>query len=71
MSFAGLDGALPCALPRVVGLTLAHGRRALVAAGFRVGKVTYRRSAKVGRGRVISQRRVVSAVALVVSSGPG
>ncbi len=71
VSFAGLDGALPCALPRVVGLTLASARRALVAAGFRLGKVTQRRSAKVGRGRVISQRRLAWTVSLVVSSGRG
>ena len=71
VSFAGLDGALPCTLPSVVGLTLAGARRALVAAGFRVGKVTYLRSAKVRRGRVISQRRVASTVTLVVSSGRG
>jgi Ca2+-binding RTX toxin-like protein len=71
VSFAGLDGALPCTLPRVVGLTLARARRALAAAGFRVGKVTYRRSAKVRRGRVISQRRLASTVSLVVSSGAG
>jgi hypothetical protein len=71
VSFAGLDGALPCALPRVVGLTLARARRALVAAGFRVGKVTHRRSTKVRRGTVISQRRLPSTVSLVVSSGPG
>jgi Ca2+-binding RTX toxin-like protein len=71
VSFAGLDGALPCALPRVVGLTLARARQALAAAGFRVGKVTYRRSARIRRGRVISQRRLASTVSLVVSSGPG
>lgn len=69
VTFAGLDGALPCTLPRVVGLTLARARRALVAAGFRIGKVTYRRSAKVRRGNVISQRRLASTVSLVVSSG--
>ena len=69
VTFSGLDGALPCALPRVVGLTLARARSALAAAGFRLGNVTYRRSAKVARGRVISQRRLVSSVALVVSSG--
>ena len=71
LTFAGLDGPLPCALPKVVGLTLAQARRALVAAGFRVGKVTQRRSAKVRRGRVILQRRLGSTVSLVVSSGPG
>jgi hypothetical protein len=71
VSFAGLDGALPCALPKVVGLTLAQARRALVAAGFRVGKVTVRRSPWVRRGRVISQRRLAWTVSLVVSSGPG
>jgi hypothetical protein len=71
VTFAGLDGALPCALPRVVGLTLVRARRALVAAGFRVGRVSYLRSAKVRRGNVISQRRVGSTVALVVSSGRG
>ncbi len=71
VTFAGLDGALPCALPKVVGLTLAQARRALVAAGFRVGKVTHRRSPRVRRGRVISQRRVGWTVSLVVSSGSG
>ena len=71
ISFAGLDGALPCALPQVVGLSLARARRALVAAGFRVGKIGYRCSAKVRRGNVISQRRVDDTVLLVVSSGPG
>ena len=71
IAFTGLDGALPCALPKVVGLTLSSARRALVAAGFRVGKVAYRRSAKVRRGRVISQRLVASTVTLVVSSGRG
>ncbi len=71
VTFAGLDGALPCALPRVVGLTLARARRALAAAGFRLGKVTQRRSAKVGRGKVISQRRLAWTVSLVVSSGRG
>lgn len=71
VTFAGLDGALPCTLPKVVGLTLPQARRALVAAGFRVGKVTHRRSARVRRGKVISQRRLASTVSLVVSSGPG
>jgi Ca2+-binding RTX toxin-like protein len=71
ISFAGLDGALPCALPQVVGLTLARARSALVAAGFRVGRVGYRRSTKVRRGNVISQRRVRDTVLLVVSSGRG
>src|SRR5918995_907858 len=71
ISFAGLDGALPCALPQVVGLSLARARRALVAAGFRVAKIGYRCSAKVRRGNVISQRRVDDTVLLVVSSGPG
>jgi hypothetical protein len=70
VSFAGLDGALPCTLPRVVGLTLARARLALAAAGFRVGKVTYQRSGKVRRGKVISQRRLPSTISLVVSSGP-
>ena len=71
LSFAGLDGALPCSLPKLVGLTLARARHALAAAGFRVGKVTHRRSAKIGRGRVISHRRLGSTISLVVSSGPG
>jgi Ca2+-binding RTX toxin-like protein len=71
VTFAGLDGALPCALPRVVGLTLARARRALVAAGFRVGRVSYVRSTRVRRGNVIAQRRVGSTVALIVSSGRG
>lgn len=71
VTFAGLDGPLPCALPRVVGLTLARARRLLVAAGFRVGKVSYRRSATVRRGNVVLQRRVGSTVSLVVSSGRG
>ena len=71
LSFAGLDGPLPCALPRVVGQTLARARRALVGAGFRVGRVAYKRSATVRRGSVISQRRVGDTVHLVVSSGRG
>jgi Ca2+-binding RTX toxin-like protein len=71
VTFAGLDGPLPCALPKVVGLTLARARRALAAAGFRVGRVTYRRSASIGRGKVIAQRRSGAVVALVVSSGRG
>ena len=71
ISFAGVDGALPCALPRVVGLTLARARRTLVAAGFRVARVSYRHSVKVRRGNVVSQRRVDQTVFLVVSSGRG
>jgi hypothetical protein len=71
VTFAGLDGPLPCALPRVVGLTLARARRLLVAAGFRVGEVSYRRSTKVRRGNVVTQRRLGSTVSLVVSSGRG
>ena len=71
VTFAGLDGPLPCALPKVVGLTLARARRALAAAGFRVGRVTYRRSASIGRGKVIAQRRSGAVIALVVSSGRG
>jgi Ca2+-binding RTX toxin-like protein len=71
VTFAGLDGPLPCALPKVVGQTLARARRALAAAGFRVGRVTYRRSASIGRGKVIAQRRSGAVVALVVSSGRG
>lgn len=71
LTFAGLDGPLPCALPKVVGLMLARARRALVAAGFRVGRVTYRRSASIGRGKVIAQRRSGGVIALVVSSGRG
>ena len=76
IAFSGLDGALPCAakvVPRVVGLSLARARRALAAAGFRVGRVTYRRSASVRRGLVLAQRPVAgppgTAVSLVVSSG--
>ncbi len=71
VTFAGLDGALPCVLPKVAGLTLVSARRAVVAAGFRVGAVTHRRSTKVRRGRVISLRRTGATVALVVSSGRG
>jgi hypothetical protein len=71
VTFVGLDGTLPCVLPKVAGLSLVSARRALSAAGFRVGRVTYRRSTKVRRGRVISLRRTGATIALVVSSGRG
>jgi hypothetical protein len=71
VAFAGLDGALPCVLPRLGGLTVGAARRAVARAGLRVVKVTYRRSAKVRRGRVISARRTGATVALLVSSGRG
>lgn len=84
LTFSGIDGALPCtstarkAVPRVVGMPLASARRVLVAAGFRVGAIRHERSRSVRRGAVISQRPlpaasvpVGTAIALVVSSGPG
>lgn len=81
VSFAGIDGALPCApraLPRVVGMALTRARRVLTAAGFRIGKITYRRSITVRRGAVIGQQPaaakrlpVASTVSLIVSSGRG
>jgi RTX calcium-binding nonapeptide repeat (4 copies) len=71
IDFAGLDAPLPCVLPRVVGLTLAAARRAVVAAGLRVGRITHRRSTAVRRGRVLAVRRSGVTVSLVVSSGRG
>jgi hypothetical protein len=73
--FSGVRGRLACAVravPRVVGLSLVRARRALAAAGFKVGKVAYRRSPR--RGVVLSQShrraRVGSAVGLVVGARP-
>jgi hypothetical protein len=65
-----------CAVPRVVGTSLAAARRALVAAHCSVGRVTKAYSPKVRRGRVMDQSprprtrlRRGGAVRLVVSRG--
>jgi uncharacterized delta-60 repeat protein len=50
-------GALaPCKVPNVRGMRLAPARASITRANCKVGKVTRKRSARVKKGRVISQR---------------
>ena len=65
-----------CVVPNLKRKTLAAAKKALLKANCRLGKVTKRRSTKVGRGRVISQspkagaRRAARAkVSVVLSRG--
>jgi PASTA domain/Divergent InlB B-repeat domain len=65
-----------CVVPRVKGKRLAAAKRAIARAGCRIGKVRKAFSAKVRRGRVISQKprpkatiAVTSPVTLTVSKG--
>jgi hypothetical protein len=43
-------------VPNVLGKRLKAAKHAIKAAGFRVGKITFRFSAKAKKGRVISQK---------------
>lgn len=65
-----------CVVPRLVGKKLAAARQALAKAACGVGRVTGRKSARVAKGRVISQtpragltRPKGTKVSLVVSTG--
>ncbi|MGH3015577.1 MAG: PASTA domain-containing protein, partial [Gaiellaceae bacterium] len=62
------------AVPKVTKLTLAAARKALTKRGFKVGKVTYKRSTTVPTGRAIAAgatglRRVGTKITLTVSKG--
>jgi hypothetical protein len=66
----------PCIVPGVVGRTLATGRRLLRGAGCTTGRLSRAHSARLRRGRILSQRPAPGArrahgapVALVVSRG--
>jgi hypothetical protein len=73
-----LDGhAAPCIVPKLVGATLASAKRQVRNAHCALGKVTYARSKKVKKGRVISQSlkakkslKPGTRVSFVVSKGP-
>ena len=62
-------------VPKVKKSTLAAAKKALRKRGFRVGKLTYKRSASVARGRVLAApaglRRAGTKIALTVSKGAG
>jgi DNA-binding beta-propeller fold protein YncE len=49
-------GAVKCLVPKLAGKRLAAAKRALARANCRLGKVVRRRSRRVNRGRVLSQR---------------
>jgi hypothetical protein len=66
----------PCVVPRVVGKALARAKAAVKRRDCSVGRISYRRSTEVRRGRVLAQRpkagarlRAGSSVRLVVSRG--
>jgi uncharacterized delta-60 repeat protein len=57
IAIARYIGALPdCKVPNVRGKKLATGRASITRANCKVGKVTRKRSTRVKKGRVISQR---------------
>jgi PASTA domain len=69
-------GSVTCKVPKLKGATLAAARRALSRAHCAAGKVTRKKSAKVGTGRVISstpgagsKRKSGTRVNLTVSRG--
>lgn len=71
------DDRPACVVPRLLGLTLEGARKRLWRAWCEPGTVTYRSSAKVGRGRVVSstprpgaKRAGGAPIRLVLSTGP-
>ncbi|HEX4109116.1 MAG TPA: Ig-like domain-containing protein [Solirubrobacteraceae bacterium] len=70
--FAGLPTGLPpvhhCIVPRIVGLALARGKRAIANGGCRIGRVRSERSRSVARGRIASATRKPGAVLKIGSA---
>jgi uncharacterized delta-60 repeat protein len=71
-------GVPSCRVPNVIGKTLRAAKTALVRANCRLGRVRHRVSAKVARGRVVTQRPAPgkalangSKIDLVLSRGRG
>jgi hypothetical protein len=65
-----------CTVPKVAGKTLAAAKKAITHAGCAVGKISHAHSAKVGTGRVISEKPKAGShvayharVSLLVSEG--
>ena len=61
-------------VPKLKGLTLAGAKSALTKRAFKVGKITYRRSSTIAKGRVIAAgayglRSKGTRISLTVSSG--
>lgn len=75
--YGSAAGKAACVVPKVRGKRLAAAKRSLRRHHCRAGKITYRFSARVAKGRVLAQsptphsrRRHGARVRLVVSKGP-